>query len=158
MPDTTARSPRQLHRNGLARQILIAAALLVVVLAATAALAARQAGAVPSNGQPCGRCHTQSQTATVTLKDSATNVKPGTVVRVSGTVPSDHNWDKVKIQKRRGTNAWATWKTVTITSSSTFSAKWTASATKGKYSFRAVYPGDNKYKRSVSPTRTVTVS
>ena len=119
---------------------------------------ARQATAHPSNGQPCSSCHTQTATATVTLKVSTTKVKPGTVVRVSGTVPSDHNWNKVKIQKRRGTGAWKPWKTVVITSTSTFAAKWTAPVTKGKYSFRAIYQGDNKYKRSVSPTRTVTVS
>lgn len=157
MSDTNARSTRQGQRRSLVRPLSLAFALVVVALAATAALVARQADAVPSNGQPCGSCHDQTQTATVTLKVSATKVKPGTVVRVSGTVPSDHNWDKVKIQKRRGTNAWRTWKTVSITSSSTFSAKWTAQTTKGKYSFRAVYPGDNKYKRSVSPTRVVTV-
>jgi len=158
MSNTGARSTSQGRKRSLVRPLTLAAALFVVAVAATAALAVRQADAVPSNGQPCGSCHDQTQTATVTLKVSATKVKPGTVVRLSGTVPSDHNWDKVKIQKRRGTNAWRTWKTVSITSSSTFSAKWTASTTKGKYSFRAVYPGDNKYKRSVSPTRVVTVS
>ena len=158
MSDTGTRPTSRRERRSLIRDISIVVAMLAVALAATAAVASRQARAVPSNGQPCSGCHEQTQTATVTLKVSATKVKPGTVVRLSGTVPSDHNWDKVKIQKRRGTNAWKTWKTVTISSSSTFSAKWTAADTKGKYSFRAVYPGDNKYKRSVSPTRVVTVS
>lgn len=157
MSDTGTRPTSRREHRSLIRAISIVVAMLAVTLAATAAVASRQAHAVPSNGQPCGSCHDQTQTATVTLKVSATKVKPGTVVRLSGSVPSDHNWDKVKIQKRRGTNAWKTWKTVTISSSSTFSAKWTASDTKGKYSFRAVYPGDNKYRRSVSPTRVVTV-
>jgi len=151
--------PRTRSQQGrLVRPLLIAAALFVVVLAAVAAIAARQATAHPSYGQPCSSCHTQTTTAAVTLKVSTTKVKPGAVVKVSGTVPSDHNWNKVMIQKRRGTSAWKLWKTVGITSTSTFAAKWTAPATKGKYSFRAIYQGDNKYKRSVSPTRTVTVS
>jgi hypothetical protein len=158
MTVTDPRSRARSQQGRLVRPLLIGIALLVVALAAVAAIAARQAGAVPTNGQPCSRCHTQTATATVTLKVSATKVKPGTVVKVSGTVPSDHKWNKVTIQKRRGTNAWKLWKTVSITSSSTFSAKWTAPTTKGKYSFRAIYPGDNKYKRSVSPVRIVTVS
>ena len=158
MTVTERRSSTQRQQGSMVRLLLIGTALLVVTLAAVAAVAARQAGAVPTNGQPCSRCHTQTATATVTLKVSATKVRPGTVVKVSGTVPSDHKWNKVTIQKRRGTNAWKLWKTVSITSSSTFSAKWTAPTTKGKYSFRAIYPGDNKYKRSVSPVRIVTVS
>ena len=158
MTVTERRSSTQRQQGSMVRLLLIGAALLVVTLAAVAAIAARQATAHPSYGQPCSRCHTQTTAATVTLKVSATKVKPGAIVRVSGTVPSDHNWDKVMIQKRRGTNAWKLWKTVSITSTSTFAARWTAPTTKGKYSFRAVYPGDNKYKRSVSPVRIVTVS
>ena len=143
--------------RGVRTSLLVIPALAATALVSAAAIVATPAIAVPTNGQPCSRCHTQTAVATVTLRVSATKVHPGAIVRVSGTVPSDHTWTKVNIQKRRGTNPWRLWKSVTITSSSTFSAKWTAPTTKGKYSFRAVYPGDRKYKRSVSPVRTVTV-
>jgi hypothetical protein len=136
---------------------LVIPALALTALVSAAVIVATPATAHPSYGQPCSRCHTQTATATVTLKVSATKVHPGAVVKVSGTVPTDHTWTKVNIQKRFGTGAWKAWKTVTITSTSTFSAKWTAPTTKGKYSFRAVYPGDNTHKKSISPVRTVTV-
>jgi hypothetical protein len=136
---------------------LVIPALALAALMSAAAVAARPATAHPTYGQPCSRCHTQTAVATVTLRVSAAKVHPGTVVKLSGTVPADHTWTKVNIQKRRGTNPWRLWKSVTITASSTFAAKWTAPTTKGKYSFRAVYAGDRKYKRAVSPVRTVTV-
>ncbi len=136
---------------------LVIPALALVALASAAAIVASPATAHPSEGQPCSRCHTQTASATVTLTASPIKVHPGAIVKLTGKVPSDHTWTKVTIQKRRGTRAWSAWKTVTISSTSSFTAKWTASTTKGKYSFRAVYPGDRKYKRSVSPVRIVTV-
>jgi hypothetical protein len=143
--------------RGIRASFLVIPALALTALVSAAAIVATPATAHPSYGQPCSRCHTQTATATVTLKLSAAKVHPGAVVAASGTVPADHNWTKVTIQKRLGTKPWKAWKTVTITSTSSFSAKWTAAATKGKYSFRAIYAGDNNYKKSISPVRTVTV-
>jgi len=150
-PERPVRSSRWSRVTFLVIPALALAALLMV-----AAVVAKPATAHPSYGQPC-RCHTPTATATVTLKMSASKVHPAKVVTASGTVPTDHNWTKVTIQKRLGAKPWKAWKTVTITSTATFSAKWTAPATKGKYSFRAVYAGDNNYKKSMSPVRIVTV-
>jgi len=151
-PERPVRKTRRLRGT-----FLVIPALALTALVSAAAIIATPATAHPSSGQPCSRCHTQTATATVTLKVSATRVHPRAVVKVSGKVPADHTWTKVNIQKRFRAGAWKAWKTVTITSTSTFSAKWTAQATKGKYSFRAVYRGDRKYKRSVSAVRAVTV-
>ena len=143
--------------RGIRASFLVIPALALTALVSVAAIVATPATAHPSYGQPCSRCHTQTAVATVTLKASLAKVHPGAIVKFSGRVPSDHTWTKVNIQKRRGTNPWKAWKAVTISSSSTFAAKWTAPTTKGKYSFRAVYLGDRKYKRSVSAVRAVTV-
>ena len=145
------------EKRGIRVTFLVIPALALTALVSAAAIVATPATAHPSYGQPCSRCHTQTATATIAFKASLAKVHPGTVVKFSGTVPTDHTWTKVNIQKRRGTNPWKAWKAVTISSSSTFSAKWTAPTTKGKYSFRAVYPGDRKYKRAVSAVRAVTV-
>ena len=144
--------------RGIRASFLVIPALALTALVSAAAIVATPATAHPSYGQPCSRCHTQTAKATVTLKASPAQVPAGTVVKVSGKVPADHNWTKVTIQKRLGTKPWKAWKTVSITSASAFSGKWTAQATKGKYSFRAIYAGDNHYKKSISPVRAVTVN
>jgi len=143
------------------RRRLVLPALVVVALAVAAmvvALAtAKPASSVPSNGQPCGRCHDQTQTTTITLRVSTTTAKPGDVVRLSGKLGAGRDDQKITMFKRRGTNAWRVWKRVVLTSTLTYSARWTAPTTKGTYSFKARYPGDNTYKGVTSLVRKVTV-
>jgi len=138
------------------RSVAIVAGLLGLVALALAVVLAAPVGASPGEGQLCSRCHTQTATATVRLAVSATSAKPGAKVKLSGTVPASHTWNKVKIQKRLGAAAWQTWKNVSLSGSS-YSPTWTAPTVKGKYSFRTIYLGDNVFRKSTSPVRSVTV-
>lgn len=138
------------------KRLIAAGGLLALAVLLTWAVVSSSASAHPSEGQPCATCHTQTKSATVTLAATPLKVGPAATVKLSGTVPAGHNWNKVTIQKSRTGSGWKAWKPVTL-SGAGYSARWTAPATKGKYYFRTVYLGDNVYKRSVSPAKVVTV-
>ena len=145
-------------RRGLHGRRLVAAivALSAVALAAVAIVSASSATAHPSYGQPC-RCHTPTQTATVTLTASPKKVRPATKATLKGSVSGDPTWTSVKLQKRLGAAAWKTFRTAKL-SGAAYTASWKAPAKKGTYSFRAVYLGDNHLKKATSAVRKVKVS
>ena len=139
-----------------ARRSIVAISILsVVAIAVVAIVSAGSAAAHPSYGQPC-RCHTPTQTATVTLTASAKKVHPAVKVKLKGTVSGSPAWTSVKLQKKRGTGAWKTFKTAAL-SSAAYTVTWKAPAKKGTYSFRTVYLGDNHLKKATSPVRKVRV-
>ncbi len=145
--------------RGRIRRRRLAIAIPVVLVLAFAAIAVVSAGSAvahPSEGQPCS-CHSPSTAATVTLKASVATIHPGKSVKLSGTVATSPTWTSVKLQKRKGTAAWKTFKTATL-SSAAYSASWKAPTVKGTYKFRTIYLGDNHLKKGISPTRTVKVN
>ena len=137
------------------RHVLIASAIIVLAFAALFALSATGAVAHPSYGQPC-HCHTPTQTATVTLKTSVATLHPARSAKLSGTVSGSPTWTSVRVQKRLGTAAWKTFKTAAL-SGGAYSASWKAPATKGTYSFRTVYLGDNHLKKAISAVKKIKV-
>ena len=154
-PQTTPSAP------GLARRLVMPAILSPCwrwpPFWRSAAYTAKPAGSHPSEGQPCSRCHTQTLTTSLTLTLSKTSVAPGGRVRLSGTLAAGRSDQKITIKKSRNGTTWRVWKRVSLTSSLTYSATWTAPSTKGAYYFKARYPGDNKYKPCTSPRRRVVV-
>lgn len=154
-------SPQMTRSEPSHRRRLVLPAVLVAVVAAAvlafAAWTAKPAGSHPSEGQPCSRCHTQTLTTSLTLTLSKTSVATGGRVRLSGALAAGRSDQKITIKKSRNGTTWKVWKRVSLTSSLTYSATWTAPSTKGAYYFKARYPGDNKYKPCVSPRRKVTV-
>ena len=138
------------------RLVAVISALSVLAFVVIAVLSAGSATAHPSYGQPC-RCHTPTQTATVTLKASPGKVTSGAKVTLKGTVSGSPAWTSVKLQKRKGTAAWKTFKTAALTSAA-YKATWKAPAAKATWSFRAVYLGDNHLKKATSAVRKVKVS
>jgi len=130
---------RRRHRLLVTTAIVFAAAAVVVANCATATAAKR--------------------TAKITLRLSATSVYTSDRVHLHGTVPRNHAWNKIVIQRRRGTTGtWSAWKTVLITRASTYNAYWVAPRSTGRVSFRARYRGDARYRVSYSPVRTVAVT
>ena len=95
--------------------------------------------------------------AKITFVVSKTKVHPGTVVRLSGSVAPNKAGKQVIIQKSRTGTSWTTWKKVTLSATSTYSAKWTAPKLKGKYYFRVKYAGDATIAANVSAKRLITV-
>jgi hypothetical protein len=130
---------------------LIAPALFALCLVPIAAIAAGTGGMrahLTSQGAPAAR---------VTLSVSARLVHTGRIIGIHGSLPRNHRRNKVTIQQRRG-GSWRAWKTVGIGSASTYTTSWQAPPTTGRYSFRAVYRADGRYRTLVSPARTVTVA
>jgi ABC-type phosphate transport system substrate-binding protein len=149
-------------RSRVRRPTVIAALVAIAVTAAVVMFATGSAVAHPSYGQPCNRsgCHTPTLTATATLTVTLSTLHPGAVVKLAGKVSPDHSGKSlsVTIQKSRTGTSWTAWKSVKISSTSTYTAKWTAPTTKGKYYFRTKFPGDNDHKKCFSAKRLVTVN
>ncbi len=95
--------------------------------------------------------------AKVTLTLSKTLVHPRTVVTLTGKCLPGKAGKVVTIQRSRNGTTWTTWKAVTLGSTSAYSAKWTAAATKGHYYFRTHFAGDSTNLAGTSPKRLVTV-
>jgi ABC-type phosphate transport system substrate-binding protein len=151
-----------MNRFHTRRPAAVAAFVAMVATAAVVVFATGSAVAHPSYGQPCARsgCHTPTLTATVTLTAAPSTVHPGAVVTLAGKVSPNHAGKSlsVTIQKSRTGTTWTAWKSVKISSTSTYTAKWTAPTTKGKYYFRTKFPGDNDHKKCFSAKRLVTVN
>ena len=147
-------------RSRIRRSAAIATFTAIVATALAVIFTTGSAVAHPSYGQPCTRCHTPTLTATVTLTVTPSTVHPGAVVKLAGKVLPDHSGKllSVTIQKSRTGTSWTAWKTVKISATSTYAAKWTAPATKGKYYFRTKFPGDNDHKKCFSAKKLVTVN
>ena len=103
-----------------------------------------------------------SATATVTLgSTTSANVSAGTISRgrsvtISGSVSPNHSGGRVTIQYKRGTGAWRTLSSRTLSSGSTYSYGWRPSA-RGTYYVKSVFAGDASHTGSTSSTRRVVV-
>jgi mono/diheme cytochrome c family protein len=108
-------------------------------------------------GMGRGPLATVSVRAKVTLTLSKTLVHRGAVVTLTGKCLPGKAGKMVTIQRSRNGTTWTTWKTVTLSLTSAYSAKWTAPATKGHYYFRTHFAGDSTNLAGTSPKRLVTV-
>jgi hypothetical protein len=112
-------------------------------------------GTFPGLGR--GKLVTVLIKAKVTLAVSKAKVHPRTAVTISGSVAPNKAGKRLVIQKSRNGRTWTTWKTVTLTTASKFSARWVAPTLKGKYFFRAKWAGDKAIAANTSPAKVVTV-
>ena len=91
----------------------------------------------------------------VTAAVSATSMKLGKTVTISGTVGPKHT-GKVTLQRLSGTR-WVAVTTASLTSSSNYSFKVKPTA-RGSYSYRVVKPADTDHAEGISTRRAVKVT
>ncbi len=94
----------------------------------------------------------------VSLGVSKAKVYPGTTLILSGKVLPNHKGKKVAIQRSRTGSSWTTWRTLKLTSTSSFKTSWTSPTKTGRYYFRARFAdADGRHVTNTSANRLVTV-
>ena len=153
--DTQGRPRRHRRRRERVAWVLVP----LIVALCLAAFAAVSASTVRARVLTDTRSvATAKPLATVTLRAAATSVHTGRAVRLQGSVPRNHVRTTVAIQAANApSGAWRAWRTVSISSASTYASTWLAPPATGTYYFRTVYGADRRYAASASPTVSVTV-
>ena len=92
----------------------------------------------------------------VTARRSATRLRAGQSVTISGRVTPNHHGQRVYLQRRLLSGRWGTAKTAVLSRTSGYRLK-VRPPVKGRLAYRVLKPADRGHRTGTSPVLTITV-